>query len=75
MSAAIINGEMARIFLKDGNQQMGLLLNDVEREDAFDEGVKFVPHHKVSEWLKSFSKEFIQVLKADTVDGIDLIMK
>lgn len=75
MSTVTTNGEMARIFLKDGNQQMGLLLNDVEREDAFDEGVKFIPHHKVGEWLKSFSQDFIQVLRADTVDGIDLFMK
>jgi hypothetical protein len=74
MSTAM-NGEMARIFLKDGNQQMGLLLNDVEREDAFDEGVKFIPHNKVGEWLQSFSSDFIQVLKAELVDGIDLIMK
>jgi hypothetical protein len=73
--STVMNGEMARIFLKDGNQQMGLLLNDVEREDAFDEGVKFIPHNKVGEWLQSFSSDFIQVLKAELVDGIDLIMK
>jgi hypothetical protein len=75
MSTVTTNGEMARIFLKDGNQQMGLLLNDVEREDAFDEGVKFIPHHKVGEWLKSFSQEFIQILNPETVDGIDLYAK
>jgi hypothetical protein len=75
MSKLPTTGEMARIFLKDGNQQMGLLLNDVDREDAFDEGVKFVPHQNVGEWLKSFSNDFIRVLQPETVDGIDLIMK
>jgi hypothetical protein len=68
-------GQMARIFLKDGNRQMGLLLNDVDREDAFDEGVKFIPHHKTGEWLQSFSNDFIEVLNAEAVDGIDLFMK
>lgn len=75
MNTIASNGEMARIFLKDGNQQMGLLLNDVDREDAFDEGVKFIPHNNVGEWLKSFSQEFVQVLNAESVDGIDLYMK
>ncbi|MDQ3110937.1 MAG: hypothetical protein M3R17_13675 [Bacteroidota bacterium] len=75
MSSIPTTGEMARIFLKDGNQQMGLLLNDVDREDAFDEGVKFIPHQNVGEWLKSFSNDFIRVLQPETVDGIDLIMK
>lgn len=68
-------GQMARIFLKDGNRQVGLLLNDVDREDAFDEGVKFIPHHKTGEWLESFSTDHIEVLSAESVDGIDLFMK
>ncbi|CAN5265756.1 hypothetical protein BH09BAC5_BH09BAC5_12830 [soil metagenome] len=68
-------GEMARIFLKDGNQKTGLLLNDVEREDAFDKGVIFIPHNNVGAWLESFSKDFIQILQPETVDGIDLYSK
>jgi hypothetical protein len=75
MSTVATNGEMARIFLKDGNQKMGLLLNDVDREGAFDDGVKFIPHNRVGEWLESFSQEFVQVLNAESVDGIDLFMK
>ncbi len=71
----MVTGEMARIFLKDGNQKMGLLLNNVEQPDAFDEGVHFVPHNKVGEWLESFSNDCIQVLNAEAVDGIDLFMK
>jgi hypothetical protein len=69
------NGEMARIYLKDGKQQMGLLLNDVNIPDAFDEGVKFVPHHNVGNWLQSFSNELVQVVNSEEVDGIDLFMK
>ena len=71
----VTTGQMARIFLKDGNRQVGLLLNDVEREDAFDEGVKFIPHHKTGQWLESFSNDYIEVLSAEAVDGIDLFMK
>jgi len=75
MIAEMTTGEMARIFMKDGNQKMGLLLNDVENPDAFDEGVKFVPHNQVGDWLVSYSDEFIQVLDSAQVDGIDIFMK
>jgi hypothetical protein len=75
MIEAMLSGEMARIFLKDGNEKMGLLLNDVENPDTFDEGVKFIPHNKVGEWYKSFSQDCIQVLEPELVDGIDLFMK
>ncbi len=75
MDSVKTNGEMAKIFLKDGNQKTGLLLNDINREDAFDEGVMYVPHQNVGEWLKSFSNEFIQILQPETVDGIDLFAK
>ena len=69
------SGEMARIFLKDGNEKMGLLLNDVDNPNTFDEGVKFIPHDKVGKWFENFSMDFIQILKPELVDGIDLIMK
>ena len=75
MINAMLSGEMARIFLKDGNEKMGLLLNDVENPDTFDEGVRFVPHNKVGEWYASFSQDCIQVLEPELVDGIDLFMK
>jgi hypothetical protein len=71
----MMNGEMARIFMKNGRQQMGLLLNDVDRPDAFDDGVKFVPHNNVSTWLESFSNELVEILHTDHVEGIDLFMK
>lgn len=71
----MMNGEMARIFLKNGKQEMGLLLNDVNRPDAFDAGVHYVPHSNIGNWLDSFSQELIQVVDTDTVDGIDLFMK
>jgi hypothetical protein len=54
---------------------MGLLLNDVDRPDAFDDGVKFVPHNNVSTWLESFSNELVEILHTDHVEGIDLFMK
>lgn len=69
------NGEMARIYMKSGKQQMGLLLNDVNQPEAFDEGVKFIPHQNVGSWLNSFSQELVQIVNSDEVDGIDLFMK
>lgn len=70
-----MTGEMARIFLKNGKQQMGLLLNDVNCPDAFESGVRFIPHNNIGNWLDSFSQELIQIFETDTVDGIDLFMK
>lgn len=70
-----MNGEMARIFMKNGKQEMGLLLNDVNRPDAFDSGVRYIPHTNIGNWLDSFSQEFVHVLETESVDGIDLFMK
>ncbi|CAN5266201.1 hypothetical protein BH09BAC5_BH09BAC5_12880 [soil metagenome] len=75
MKNVITRGEMANIFLKDGNQKTGLLLNEVNREDAFDKGVIFSPHNNVGAWLESFSKDFILILQPETVDLIDLYAK
>jgi hypothetical protein len=71
----MMNGEMARIYMKSGKQEMGLLLNNVEEPNAFDEGVKFIPQQNVGSWLHSFSQELIQILDSEQVDGIDLFMK
>lgn len=70
-----MNGEMARIFLKNGKQEMGLLLNDVNRPDAFDCGVRYIRHSNIGNWLDSFSQELVQVVETESVDGIDLFMK
>lgn len=70
-----MNGELARIFMKNGKQEMGLLLNDVNREDAFDGGVRYVPNNFIGNWLDSFSADFVQVIDAEGVEGIDLFMK
>ena len=75
MIEAMQTGEMARIFLKDGNEKMGLLLNDVDNPDTFDEGVQFIPHDKVGAWYESFCTDYIQILQPELVDGIDLLMK
>lgn len=69
------NGEMARIYFKDGKETMGLLLNDVNDPDAFEKGVHFVPHNHVGSWLDSHSDTFVEVLETSVVDGIDLFMK
>ncbi|MGL5889058.1 MAG: hypothetical protein ACRC3B_04200 [Bacteroidia bacterium] len=66
---------IARIFLKNGQQQTGLLLNDVEREDAFDNGVRFVPHHLLNAFLVSADETLIRILEPSRVSGIDLFQK
>ncbi|HEU4719385.1 MAG TPA: hypothetical protein VFU15_16185 [Bacteroidia bacterium] len=69
------NGEIAQIFLKNGRRETGLLLNDVNRENAFDEGVKYVPNRSIGAWLDSFSQDLVQVIHPDQVEGIDLFLR
>ncbi|GAB4141543.1 MAG: hypothetical protein Fur0041_16750 [Bacteroidia bacterium] len=68
-------GEPAKIFLKDGSQQFGLLLNDVEKEETFDEGVYFIPNNNISKWVETAARHLIQVIDPSHVEGIDLYMK
>ncbi|MCU0433132.1 MAG: hypothetical protein MUC87_06750 [Bacteroidia bacterium] len=69
------NAGIARIFLKNGQQQTGLLLNDVERDDAFDHGVRFVPHHLLNAFLQTADETLIKILEPSRVTGIDLFQK
>ncbi|MBI3509289.1 MAG: hypothetical protein HY064_01395 [Bacteroidetes bacterium] len=75
MTEVLYAGSPARIFFKTGKQQMGLLLNDVEQPEPFDDGVKFIPHEKLSEWFESYSHDCITIVEPELVDGIDLLMK
>jgi len=71
----MMTGEMARIYLKNGESKTGLLLNDVEDPNTFDEGVKFIPHHKISDWYDSFDVTCICTMEPEAVEGIDVLMK
>ncbi|MCA6363360.1 MAG: hypothetical protein IM638_10000 [Bacteroidetes bacterium] len=66
---------IARIFLSNGQQQTGLLLNDVEREDAFDNGVRFVPYSMLNAFLQTADETLVKILEPSRVTGIDLFQK
>lgn len=72
---ATMNNGIARIFLKNGQQQTGLLLNDVDRPDAFDEGVRFVPQQLMDHFLLAPDEALVRILEPSTVNGIDLFLK
>lgn len=71
----MMTGEMARIYMKNGDSRMGLLLNDTEDPNTFDDGVKFIPHNRISDWYDSFDVTCIQTMEAEHVEGIDVLMK
>lgn len=68
-------GELAQIFLKNGKQYFGVLLNDLDNPDSFDHEVRFVTTSNFSSWLETSDEGLVEVVDADHVDGIDLYLK
>lgn len=77
MIAAMMTGtgELAKIFLKNGKQRTGVLLNDVNNPDSFDNGVQFVSHDNIGNFLSNPDNSLIEIYQADAVEGIDIYMK
>lgn len=66
---------IARIYLKNGRQQTGLLLNDVNLPNAFDQGVHFVPNNDLDHYLLTADRDVVCVLESEQVDEIDLFLR
>jgi hypothetical protein len=66
---------IARIYLKNGRQQSGLLLNDINSSDAFKSGVHFVAHNKLDAFLLTGNQQLIQTIEPELVNEIDLLLK
>ncbi|TND07672.1 MAG: hypothetical protein FD123_2991 [Bacteroidetes bacterium] len=68
-------GELARVFLKNGEQRMGILLNDTENPDSFDNGVHLLAHDQVGAYLSNPDQQLVDVYPSEQVDAIDIYMK
>lgn len=68
-------GELAQIFMKDGKHYFGILLNDLEQPESFDEEVRFVKTSNFSTWLETSDESLVEVIDPEHVDGIDLYLK
>jgi hypothetical protein len=68
-------GDLARIFLKNGNEQMGLLLNENEIENEELTGVRLVPSTSIANWLQTGAEKWVQVLDPREVAGIDVFLR
>jgi hypothetical protein len=75
MKQMLAQGSPAKIYLNSGQIAHGLLLNNIEDENAFDEGVRYVPQQNLSNWLENFSEKLVMSIETDEVEGIDLFMK
>lgn len=70
-----ISGELAQIFLKDGRTFFGILLNDLEEPDTFEEEVRYVKSSNLSNWLETSDEGLVEIIDPDHIDGIDLYLK
>lgn len=70
-----VSGELAQIFLKNGKNFFGILLNDLDSPESFDHEVRYVKPSNLTSWLETSDEELIEVIDPDHVDGIDLYLK
>lgn len=75
MTIPMSGGELAQIFLKNGQKFFGILLHDLEAPDSFDHEVRFVKPSNLSSWLETSDEGFVEVVETEHVDGIDLYLK
>ena len=68
-------GELAQIFLKDGNHLFGILLNDLDCPESFDHEVRYVKTANFSSWLETSDDSLVEIVDPEHIDGIDLFLK
>lgn len=68
-------GELAQIFLKDGKHLFGILLNDLDCPESFDQEVRYVKTANFSSWLETSDDSLVEVVDPEHIDGIDLFLK
>lgn len=69
------HGELARVFLKNGQQRMGILLQDTTAPDCFDQGVHLLSHERVGTYLEQPDASLVDVYPPELVDAIDIYLK
>ena len=70
-----VTGELAHIYMKDGQKLFAVVLNDLDEPSSFDEEVRYVRPGNLSSWLETSDESLIEKLDPDHVDGIDLYLK
>jgi len=68
-------GELARLFLKNGAQRTGVLLNDCNCPESFEEGVRFISHGNVGAYLEKQDPALVEFYEASAIEGIDVYLK
>lgn len=74
-SQIAVSGELAHIFMKDGQKLFAVILNDLDEPTCFDDEVRFVRPGNLSHWLETADESLIEIIDPDHVDGIDLYLK
>jgi hypothetical protein len=70
-----IGGELAQIFLKNGRNFFGIVLNDLESPESFDHEVRYVRPADLSNWIETSDEGLVEIIDPDHIDGIDLYLK
>lgn len=69
------SGELAQVFLKNGKNYFGVLLNDLNEPECFDHEVRLVQTSKFNDWLETSDEGLVETIDPEHIDGIDLYLK
>ena len=68
-------GELAHVFLKSGEQRTGILLNDINNPDSFENGIRFVSHQHIGSFLEKQDESYVETYDPQQIDGVDVYLK
>lgn len=69
------SGELAQIFLKNGQHFFGIVLNDFNSPESFENEVRYVQPSNHTHWLETSDEGLVEIVETGHVDGIDLYLK
>lgn len=68
-------GELAHVFLKNGEQRTGILLNDINNPESFEGGIRIVSHQHIASFLEQQDESLVEVFDPQQLDGVDVYLK
>lgn len=66
--------EIARVYMKNGQQRTGVLLDDPFVPENHEDKLRFVCHSRIGEFLNG-NESPVEHLDAETIEAIDLYLK
>jgi hypothetical protein len=68
-------GELAHIYLKNGEQRTGILLNDINNPESFEGGLRLISHQHIASFLEHRDETLVETFDPEQLDGVDVYLK